>query len=122
MCLAMLIGMAKQMPCAGWITAVLMPMTWPRLSTSGPPLLPGFRAASVWMTLSTRWPVMLRSVRPSALITPAVTVDSTRQLLAIGQANADTAVAMDHVMVRQQETVGREENAGARSVSPAAVA
>ena len=66
----MLIGMAKQIPCAEWMMAVLMPMTRPRLSTRGPPLLPGFRAASVWITLSTRWPVMLRSVRPRALIDP----------------------------------------------------
>ena len=29
-----------------------MPMTSPRESTSGPPELPGLRAASVWMTLS----------------------------------------------------------------------
>ena len=43
----MLIGMAKQMPWAGAMMAVLMPMTRPRESTSGPPLLPGFRAASV---------------------------------------------------------------------------
>ena len=68
--LAMLIGIAKQIPCAEWMMAVLMPITRPWLSSSGPPLLPGFRAASVWITLSTRWPVMLRKVRPRALITP----------------------------------------------------
>jgi len=72
----MLMGMAKHNPCAGCTTAVLMPMTPPRASTSGPPLLPGLSAASVWMTLSTRWPVMLRRLRPRALTTPAVTVDS----------------------------------------------
>ena len=74
--LAMLIGIAKQIPCAEWMMAVLMPITRPRLSSSGPPLLPGLSAASVWITLSTRWPVMLRKVRPRALITPAVTVES----------------------------------------------
>ena len=58
--LAMLIGIAKQIPCAEWMIAVLMPITRPRLSSSGPPLLPGLSAASVWITLSTRWPVMLR--------------------------------------------------------------
>ena len=42
MCLAALIGMAKQMPWADGMIAVLMPITCPRLSTSGPPLLPGF--------------------------------------------------------------------------------
>ena len=74
--LAMLIGIAKQIPCAEWMIAVLMPITRPRLSSSGPPLLPGLSAASVWITLSTRWPVMLRKVRPRALTTPAVTVES----------------------------------------------
>ena len=29
--------------------AVLMPITWPEALISGPPLLPGFTAASVWM-------------------------------------------------------------------------
>jgi len=29
--------------------AVFMPMTWPAMSTSGPPELPGLMAASVWM-------------------------------------------------------------------------
>ena len=28
-----------------------MPMTWPAMSTSGPPELPGLMAASVWMKL-----------------------------------------------------------------------
>ncbi len=32
--------------------AVFMPMTWPAMSTSGPPELPGLMAASVWMK---RW-------------------------------------------------------------------
>ena len=32
--------------------AVLMPMTSPELATSGPPELPGFKAASVWITSS----------------------------------------------------------------------
>ena len=68
--LAMSIGMAKQIPCADWMIAVLMPTTRPRLSSSGPPLLPGLSAASVWITLSTRCPVMLRRLRPSALTTP----------------------------------------------------
>ena len=50
--LAVLIAIAKQIPCAGRIMAVLTPMTLPRESTSGPPELPGFRAASVWSTSS----------------------------------------------------------------------
>jgi len=53
--------------------AVFMPITRPRLSTRGPPELPGFRAASVWMTLSTGRPAAVYRERPTALTTPAVT-------------------------------------------------
>ena len=42
--------------------------------TSGPPELPGFSAASVWITSSIRRPDCDRRLRPSALTTPAVTV------------------------------------------------
>jgi hypothetical protein len=66
--------MAKQMPCAGAIVAVLMPTTRPPAATSGPPELPGFSGASVWITESTLCPDRVRSVRPSALTMPAVTV------------------------------------------------
>jgi len=38
------------------MTAVLMPTTRPRLSTRGPPELPGLSAASVWMMSSMRRP------------------------------------------------------------------
>ena len=58
--------MAKQMPCAGMIVAVLMPTTRPAPDTSGPPELPGFSGASVWITLSRFRPDRVRSVRPSA--------------------------------------------------------
>ena len=47
----MSIGMAKPMPWASPATAVLMPMTLPLGSSSGPPLLPGLIAVSVWMRL-----------------------------------------------------------------------
>ena len=79
--LATSIGMAKPMPCASWLTAVLMPMTWPPESSSGPPELPGLMAASVWIRLfscseldviespATIW-------RPRPEITPVVTVFS----------------------------------------------
>ena len=53
-----------------------MPTTRPRPSTSAPPELPGFSAASVWMTSSiTRRvsPSPTGSERPSADTTPAVT-------------------------------------------------
>ena len=43
------IGIAKPRPSALDETAVLIPMTAPEASRSGPPLLPGLMAASVWM-------------------------------------------------------------------------
>ena len=49
--LATSIGIAKPRPWAFVLTAVLMPMTWPELFTSGPPELPGLMAASVWIRL-----------------------------------------------------------------------
>ena len=45
-------GTAKPMPWAMAIMAVLTPTTRPRLSTSGPPLLPGFSGAVCWMMFS----------------------------------------------------------------------
>ncbi len=54
--------------------AVLMPTTSPAAVTNGPPELPGFNAASVWITLSISRPERVRSERPRALTTPAVTV------------------------------------------------
>ena len=58
------------------MTAVLMPITSPREDTSGPPELPGLSAASVWITSSISRPLRERNERPSAEMTPAVTVDS----------------------------------------------
>ena len=48
---AMSIGIAKPMPLLPDAIAVLMPMTLPSASSSGPPELPGLIAASVWMRL-----------------------------------------------------------------------
>ena len=73
--LAVSIGMLKLRPCAPRIMAVLMPTTRPRLSTSGPPELPGFSATSLWMMPSISRPEVARMVRPSALTTPADTVE-----------------------------------------------
>ena len=45
-------GMAKPMPCEPPLRekiAVLMPASFPSMSTSAPPELPGLMAASVWM-------------------------------------------------------------------------
>ncbi len=72
--LAVSMPMAKQMPCAGRMTAVFTPMTSPRELTSGPPELPGLSAASVWMISSINRPDRARMERPSALTMPAVTV------------------------------------------------
>ena len=44
---AVLLPIAKQIPCAAAMIAVLTPITSPRVLTSGPPELPGFSAASV---------------------------------------------------------------------------
>ena len=68
------IPIAKQIPCADAIVAVLIPTTRPSPETSGPPELPGLRGASVWITLSINAPDRVRNVRPSALTMPAVTV------------------------------------------------
>ncbi len=54
--LAVLIGTAKQMPCAPPMIAVLMPITAPFASTSAPPELPGLSAASVCTTSSIKPP------------------------------------------------------------------
>ncbi len=62
------------MPWAPRITAVLTPITSPAEEASAPPELPGFSAASVWITSSIGRPDRLASVRPSAETTPAVTV------------------------------------------------
>ena len=72
---ASLIGTARPRPMPA--TAVLMPTTRPRPSASAPPELPGLRAASVWITFSTRRPAdpeRVGSERPRAETTPAVTV------------------------------------------------
>ncbi len=67
-------GMENPRPWARGIMAVVIPITRPRLSTSGPPEFPGLIGVSVCIRL-----VILRmpgasNVRPRALITPAVTV------------------------------------------------
>ena len=70
---AMLIGIAKPMPLAFAAIAVLIPMTLPPASRSGPPLLPGLIAASVWIRLLTR-SVPVSMLRPVPERIPLVTV------------------------------------------------
>src|SRR5690606_2964848 len=73
------IGTAKPMPtktrCSvGFMMAVTMPTTWPSMSTSGPPELPGLAAASNWIRLvSRRWPSGERNSRRSPETTPELT-------------------------------------------------
>lgn len=49
------------------------PTTSPRRLTSAPPLLPGLRAALVWITFRRTAPAASSTVRPSALMMPSVT-------------------------------------------------
>ena len=73
---AMSTATAKQIDCAPRMIAVLTPITSPRELSSGPPELPGFSAASVWITSGISRPLPERMLRPSALTMPAVTVCS----------------------------------------------
>ena len=74
-----LIGTAKLIP-ADWPTwlmmAVFMPMTWPRVFSSGPPELPGLIAASVWMIPLIIRPFLALSERSRLLTIPEVSVRS----------------------------------------------
>ena len=45
--MAMLIGIAKPIPCPAALMAVLIPITRPFMSINGPPELPGLMLASV---------------------------------------------------------------------------
>ncbi len=71
--LARSIGIAKPMACAELASAVLMPMTLPLRSRSGPPLLPGLMAASVWIR-SSRPPLLTSIDRFRPETTPVVTL------------------------------------------------
>ena len=75
----MLIGIEKPMPSLppeALAMAVLRPTTSPRRFTSGPPLLPGLMAASVWMKFCHLRSSSPRSrlCRPLALTMPRVTL------------------------------------------------
>ena len=54
-----------------------MPITSPREFSSGPPELPGFTAASVWMIPLIIRPFLARSERSRALTIPVVSVRSS---------------------------------------------
>ena len=71
--LAVCAGTANPMPCAHGSIAVVIPTTAPCASTSGPPELPGFTAASVWTSPSSTSPRAAGRFRCSAETTPVVT-------------------------------------------------
>ena len=58
----------------GSAIAVLMPMTRPRTSTSGPPEFPGLIAASVWIASMSVSVALMCTVRPRPETMPEVTV------------------------------------------------
>ena len=58
-----------------WIWA-LIPITWPKRSSSGPPELPWLMAASVWIASGMVRPFGASMLRPVALTIPAVIVRS----------------------------------------------
>ena len=76
--LASFTGMAKPISWPWLLMAVFMPITSPCKFTSGPPLLPGLIAASVWNTPSScsEEPRLspATTLRPMPEITPLVTV------------------------------------------------
>jgi hypothetical protein len=83
--------MAKPMPTDPPVCekiAVLMPTSAPRTSTSGPPELPGFTEASVWMKSSYGPLPMKRSL---ALTMPVVTVCSSPNGLPIAITGSPTS-------------------------------
>jgi hypothetical protein len=67
-----------------------MPMTMPRLSSSGPPELPGFTAASNWMS-PLRLPVSVSAVRLRPETTPAETLSVSPRGLPIATTDAPTS-------------------------------
>src|ERR1035437_4291409 len=110
--LAVSMAMAKQMPCAGRMTAVLTPMTSPRELTSGPPELPGFNAASVWITSSISRPVLARKERPQGADDPS----RHGALKPVGIADRDGKLTHAHIpgiaqpdgMRSEERRVGKE--------------
>jgi len=70
-------GMANPRPIfppEGENISVLTPINSPELFSKGPPELPGFSPASVWMMSSKILPLGALMVRPSELMIPAVRV------------------------------------------------
>ena len=100
---AVVAGIAKPIPCANAMIAVLMPITAPLASSSGPPELPGFSGAVCWMTLSISRPCTPRSERPVALTMPAVTVESKPSGLPIATASWPGRAEPRRLEVRERQ-------------------
>src|SRR5918999_3645162 len=146
---AELMGTARPSPTPA--TAVLMPTTQPRPSTRAPPELPGLRAASVWMTLSTIRAVEAVGIpdRHDELADPerlGISQLGGCQVAAVEPENgevgkrvgaddlevdpaavdegriAGSVRAIDDVSGRQREAVGRDHDGASRTVEPAPTA
>ena len=82
-------------PSSSTATAVVTPITCPRASRSGPPELPLFNAASVWITSSISAPLGDVSGRARALTIPAVTVRSRPNGLPIATTASPTSTSSE---------------------------
>src|SRR5436190_1626987 len=85
--------------------AVFMPMTWPREFSSGPPELPGFTAASVWMIPLIIRPFLARLVRR-----------------AVKEGDLDRVGPLDDVKVRQDVPLAIDDEARPRAAGRLLVA
>lgn len=61
--------------------AVFMPIKFPELSSSGPPLLPGFMAASVWITSCIGRPVAAELISLRSPLQKSQQVNDKKHLL-----------------------------------------
>ncbi len=109
-------GMAKQIPWAFGMIAVFTPTTREWVSTSGPPELPGFSAASVWMMFSMSRPSRAWSERRRALTTPVVTVDWKPSGSPMAMTSCPTRSASESPRVTAGNTAALSARITARSV------
>ena len=100
------VGTAKPRPCAKGRMAVVMPTTRPRLSTSGPPELPGLIGVSVWIRpVSGGWP---RRGRQRA-VDGADDAGGDGPAQAVGVADRDDQLADAH---RRRDQLGDRQRRG----------
>src|SRR2546421_500863 len=109
--------------------AVLTPITSPREFTSGPPELPGLSAASAWITSSISRPAIARRLRPAAGrrwpadadhrdVGVGIVADQVRvEARTVGDAHLDSARAVHHVAVGEDEAVGRKHESRAAAAA-----